>query len=370
MKLLNLLSLSMLVQQSGLVSAQFQEEIIHHHRYHIDHDTLKLLVPLSRYAQISYCLGTLENLRFPFRCRYGCTQFPQTELLNQWWQREWTDSPVAGYIALDHARKLLVLMFRGAHSTSDLLQSMRFRQTEFVPYRVDEDKWNDPATNPYYCNTTAIDPDTGLYKEMGCKIHAGVNHMYKRTMLHLNEHLTEILSRPQWKHYRFVVAGHSMGGIIAALVAADYKMKGYDPTVVTFGSPKFGNRAFANWYDQLFDTQSTESILTDHRRRYFRVTKEHDVYTHLPFSPWYYPTSGEVFISDSEVDQPSEDHVYFCAGQENSLCSHTTYTDPASLLFSEPTHMHYFTDLHGCALDHSYIPIRDVPPPANIDGPY
>lgn len=347
-----------------------ERSVIHQHRYHIDHETLKLLVPLSRYAQISYCLGTLENLRPPFRCRYGCTQFPKTELLNQWWQREWIDSPVAGYIALDHARKLLVVMFRGAHSTSDIFQSMRFRQTEFVPWKSEETGWEDPEENPFYCNGTFIDPDSGRYVDEGCKIHSGVNHMYKRTMWHLDEHLREILDHGQYPDYRFVIAGHSMGGIIAALVGADYKMRGYDPTVVSFGSPKFGNRGFANWFDKLFDTQGQESVLTDHKRRYFRVTQKHDAYTHLPLSPWYFHTSGEVFISDCDVNEPDEETVYFCAGQENSLCSHTTYINPIALMFNELIHMHYFTDLHGCALDHAYVPITDVPPPTNTDNPY
>lgn len=341
---------------------------VHQHRFPIDHETVKLLVPISRYAQISYCLGSFEGIRKPFRCRYGCTQFVKSELLYEWEGSLIFDSPVAGYLVADHRAKQLVLMFRGAHSISDVVHSFMFRQSEYTPWTYLPE--NKGTTNEFYCNGTFIDPDSGHYVTQGCKIHEGVLQMYKRTMETIDDWVFRAATDPLYKDWRFIIAGHSLGGIIATLVGADFKLRGLDPTVISFGSPKFGNRGFANWYDDLFDTQSHEQILTSSDRRYFRVTKNHDLYTHFPISPWYWHTSGEVYISDDIIDQPDEETVFFCSGQMNSLCSHTSYTGPLSILFNEPIHMHYFTDLHGCALEHSYVPIRDVNPPYSLDDPY
>lgn len=353
-----------------LLLVNADEGIINPHRWNIDRETLKLLVPISRYAQISYCLGTLENIRQPFVCRYGCTQFPESKLLFAWWEDSLFDSPIAGYFVDDPKNKQLILMFRGAHSISDVIHSFQFQMTDFIPFGTDPEKWNSPNENPFYCNETVTDRLTGRYINMGCKVHRGIQHMYLKTMEMCSRFVSDTVKDPAYADYRFVIAGHSLGGIIATMAGADFKMRGYSPTVISFGSPKFGNRGFTKWFDELFETQAHENSLITSQRSYFRVTKKHDAYTHFPLSRNYAHTSGEVFISDCDDPEPRENTVYFCAGQDNSFCSHKTKANPISVLFTEPIHMNYFTDMHGCALEHSYVPIRDVPPPHDENNPY
>lgn len=355
---------------AGPVVAIEDDSIVNPHRHNIDHETLKLLVPISRYAQISYCLGSLESITKPFRCRYGCTQFPNSEVLFEWWEESVFLSPVAGYVVADHKAKQLIVMFRGAHSVSDVYNSLFFRQTDFVPFDSDPETWKDPEQNPFYCNGTVIDPLTGQYTKMGCKVHEGVQNMYYRTMEMCGRFVSERASDIFYKNYRFIIAGHSLGGIIATIVGADFKIRGLNPTVISLGSPKFANRGFTKWFDNLFDTNNRDNWLNGLERSYFRVTQKHDAYTHLPLGTHYAHTSGEVFISNCDDPAPREDSVYFCSGEDNTFCSYNTPANPISLLFTEPIHMKYFTDLHGCALEHSYVPIKDVPPPLDPENPY
>lgn len=290
----------------------------------------------------------------------------------QWYEYELFDSPVAGYLVADHRAKHLVLMFRGAHSVSDVVHSLRFGQTEYVPWNVDKEGWQN-KTHPFACMGDVIDRTTGRPATVECKVHRGVLQMYHRTMDMMDELTTITVQDPAYRDYRFIIAGHSMGGVIATIVGADYKMRGFDPTVVSFGAPKFGNHGFATWYDRLFETEGNdEHLLKDGlKRRYFRVTKDQDLYVRMPLRSEYHHTSGEVFIADADTDQPDPTNTFFCAGQTNTLCSHAINFTPINLLFFEPNHMHYFTDLHGCAIEHSFVPIRDVPPPGNPDkNPY
>lgn len=338
------------------------------HRYNIDHETLKLLVPLSRYAQISYCLGTIEGIYAPFRCRYGCTQFPQTELLYQWTD-DFTlfSSPVAGYLAADHQRKLLILMFRPSHSISEFLNGWRYSLTDYVPFDVDPEFWNNPSENPYFCDPTIIDnTNTARRVHQGCKVHRGLYRQYQLTMPALSETVELLANDPVFNGYRFVIAGHSTGGLMAAMVGTDFLIKGINNTVVTFGSARFGNEAFANWFDK---TRNLIDSPYDSSRTYFRVTKPHDPYVRFPPSPFYHDTSGEVYISDVDSYEPREQETYFCPGQRNTYCSASTETDLANWLFSESIHMHYFTDFHGCAIEHSYVPLKDIPP-SDPENPY
>ena len=55
-------------------------------------------------------------------------------------------------------------------------------------------------------------------------------------------------SRP----FRLHIAGHSLGGALATLAAVDLRQRGWQvAAVVTFGSPKVGQRQFRELYQQL-----------------------------------------------------------------------------------------------------------------------
>lgn len=337
-------------------------------RFNIDHESLKILVPMSRYTQIAYCLGSIENIRPKFQCRYGCTQFVNTELLYSWHDdfRSFTNGTAAGYIAADHDRKWLILQIRGAHSVSELITFWSTAPEEYVPFGTNRTAWLDPTRNPFYCSPEAPDEyNMGKLIYTPCQVHSGYMKLYRQTMGHLLWDLKQHISAARFRDYRFFVAGHGVGGVLASLIGLDLQIRGYNNTIISFGASKFGNKAFANYFDKMRgDPQPLNAS-----RNYFRVTKPFDPYIMMPTKSMYYHTSGEVYISDVDDDQPREDDTYFCLGQNNPYCSAKIGLSVPSWLYFELVHLHYFTELRGCATDHAYIPINDIEP-ADMEEPY
>lgn len=161
-----------------------------HMKSHITHDSLKFLARLAKYSQISYCVESLEDIEYPFRCRIGCTQFPYTHLLILWYEF-WTqiDSPVAGYMAVDHTDREIIVMFRGVVMPSDIFLQLDLRQTEFVPSPL----------------TMTGSQWTKKYGKVckSCKIHAGLYRSYLNTMKHISGFVEEAVS--QWPGYKLVL---------------------------------------------------------------------------------------------------------------------------------------------------------------------
>ena len=62
-------------------------------------------------------------------------------------------------------------------------------------------------------------------------------------------HVAEVILHGHWD---FRVAGHSLGGAMATMAAIDIakELRLTNISVVTFGAPRTGNRAFAREYEQ------------------------------------------------------------------------------------------------------------------------
>ncbi|GAM27497.1 hypothetical protein SAMD00019534_106730 [Acytostelium subglobosum LB1] len=124
-----------------------------------------------------------------------------------------------------------------------------------------------------------------------------------------------------------VVTGHSLGGAIATHAMAE--VMGWFPDVpswsYTFGSPRVGNVAFAEWYN---------SIQPDN----YRVVNQHDIvphvppqkdttytYHHVPLEIWY-PKNETTYVvcNDSGEDPSCSDSVPI---YEWTGADHGTYVD-------------------------------------------
>jgi pimeloyl-ACP methyl ester carboxylesterase len=73
----------------------------------------------------------------------------------------------------------------------------------------------------------------------GCKIHRGFYSAYldeADTILS-----TLVTLKKKYPSYRIVTTGHSLGGALAQIAATDLRIKGYEVTTYTYGSPRLGN---------------------------------------------------------------------------------------------------------------------------------
>ncbi|KAG8733813.1 hypothetical protein FRC11_001975 [Ceratobasidium sp. 423] len=131
------------------------------------------------------------------------------------------------------------------------------------------------------------------------KVHSGFKQAQAASALPILAAVKQVMGEK--KVTTVTVVGHSLGGAIAVLDTLFLKLN-LPPTVavkgVTYGQPRVGNPAFANWFDQTI-------------RDFSRVTNKKDVIPILPgrFLGFRH-TNGEKHIK-------SQGKWYACDGQDN-----------------------------------------------------
>ena len=145
-----------------------------------------------------------------------------------------------GLTILDHTNKLIVITFRGTHSSRDWL-------TDF--------------------NFLLSDADDVCKR---CQAHSGFLGSWRGVRdVVLTEWKTLVAGYPT---YQTVVTGHSLGGAIATLSAAQMKRMVPDASLYlfTYGSPRVGDGKFAKYVEEVLGG------------RHFRVTHLNDPVPKLP----------------------------------------------------------------------------------------
>ncbi|KAF3481700.1 feruloyl esterase A [Arthroderma uncinatum] len=166
----------------------------------------------------------------------------------------------------------------------------------------------------------ATDPSDG--KCENCTAHGGFIRSWENT----RPEIIPALIKAMKKHpdYQLVVAGHSLGGAVAALASLEFKLRGWNPHVTTFGEPRVGNQALADYFSKIFGLNSTarsnEGAATDLHLPYRRITHMDDPVPLLPPSSMDYRMhSGEIFITKVEVP-PSIVDLRVCHGPADPTC--------------------------------------------------
>lgn len=85
----------------------------------------------------------------------------------------------------------------------------------------------------------------------------------------------------KYPKYTLVLVGHSLGGAVATLGGLDFKARGWNPYVTTFGEPRLGNKNLNAYIDERFNISSDEL-----RNRMHRVTHAGDPIPLLPLEEW------------------------------------------------------------------------------------
>lgn len=329
-----------------------------HSKSYLSHESLKFLVRVAKYSQISYCVESIEDIEYPFKCRIGCTRFPYTKLLLQWYEF-WAmrDSPVAGYMAVDHTDREIMVMFRGSVMPSDILISSDMRQTKFVPspFTMSEEQWT--AKYGRACKK--------------CRIHQGLYRSYLNTMKYVHGFVEDAMNN--YPGFRVVFAGHNIGGAMATIMGLDYKLRGIDVHIVSLGSPKIFNAEMSVFFEKQFNLDTNSHHYQNEgpdTLRHYRVTRRTDPIPHTPYMRSYQHVMGEVYIASELIDNPRENVIYHCFGRNTKTCSYGDMMDPDAILFAWDTHYKYFVQQAGCATSHSFIVIVDYPPLSNPEDPY
>ncbi|KAJ5748067.1 uncharacterized protein N7511_009763 [Penicillium nucicola] len=276
---------------------------------HVSGDLFNSLEELSRLVDISYCVGT-TGVQQPFQCLSHCVEFPDFELVATW-NTGVLLSDSCGYVAISHppSPKRIIVAFRGTYSITNTIIDLSAYPQAYVPYPGDDSKINE----------TQSPRPSGLRCE-NCTVHAGFMTSWLDTRSLILPHVSAAMQK--YPDYEMTLVGHSLGGAVAALAGLEMRLKGWDPLVTTFGEPMLGNADFAQFFDEIFDLQPTNSnkSLSQDENRVRRITHVDDPVPLLPLQEWgYRPHAGEIFISKPDLP-PSLEDVHLCVGHYDPKC--------------------------------------------------
>lgn len=145
----------------------------------------------------------------------------------------------------------------------------------------------------------------------GCTVHKGFYDGSKEIYDNMFAQIAELAHA--YPDYSLVVTGHSLGGAIAPIIANELLFLPADRTitVISFGSPKIGNKLFAKWVDEAWNTRYHYDNLHSglHKSAYIRVSHKDDVVPLLPVKQLgFYHCGIDLYFNTNSIPMLQE-HV-------------------------------------------------------------
>jgi hypothetical protein len=214
-----------------------------------------------------------------------------------------------------------VVAFRGTYSLTNTIIDLSAVPQVYVPYPSDGGADDDDGGG----GDTSNPPSQGRKNRcMNCTVHAGFWTSWKNTRSIVLPSVAE--ARAEYPDYQVVIVGHSLGGAVAALAGIEMQLRGWRPRVTTFGEPRVGNQALAQFIDDIFHLafdarkEKREEQEDDVEIAYRRVTHINDPIPLLPLEEWGYRMhAGEIYISKLDLP-PSVSDLERCDGDADARC--------------------------------------------------
>ncbi|KAL8691284.1 MAG: hypothetical protein Q9218_003463 [Villophora microphyllina] len=180
---------------------------------------------------------------------------------------------VTGYVAIDNTKSLTVLAFRGSKSVRNFITDVDFTAvpTDICPAcTAHQGFWN-----------SWVEARTGVLAALK----------------------TAAASHP---NNRVIVTGHSLGGAIADLAAAEIRKSGITADLYTYGAPRIAGSALSDF------------ITNQNAGGNYRVTHNHDPVPRLPPTAFgFVHISPEYYISTPNGVVPTTNDITMLTGSIN-----------------------------------------------------
>lgn len=240
---------------------------------------------LRRYTEFS--VASLATFTFNLGT---CQSPPSGSSLVRTFNKLLTDTQVA--IFQDDGARELIVSFSGTASIQDFLTDLSFI----------------PVTQRTAAGCS------------GCKVHAGFYIAWRSVADDVTKALSQL--RAQKPGYTITITGHSLGGALASLAYTDLKAAGVPINIAyTFGAPRVGNKAFADYTDKLSGASNTQLGTL------IRVTHNSDGVPGLPTNDMgFQHTRTELFQLDDASGSQTPGTTFRCFGQEAMDCSRGSAT--------------------------------------------
>lgn len=198
--------------------------------------------------------------------KYTAKQLGQSGRIILTVTRTETPTDVTGFVAVDHTNHLVVVAFRGSQTVDSWLTDFDFGTT-----------------------------DTDICS--GCTAHRGFWNSWVDARDRVLSAVKE--TSATYPTYQITVAGHSLGGAIATLAAAQLRNSGHNVALYNFGSPRIGGTKIS-------------SYITNQAGGNYRITHWNDPVPRMPLvilgyvhiSPEYYinkPNNQDVQSNDIKM---------------------------------------------------------------------
>lgn len=254
---------------------------------------------MSQYAASAYCVTRYNATSTDVICVKGvCPDIISADTTNFLHQVSFISNRKA-FVSVDPTNKLIVLAFKGTVAVTDWMANINIVRRKCV---------------------------FGL----GCLVHAGFNSVWIKIHSELTSGIRQAMAENPT--YKVVLTGHSHGGAVATVAAANLRMEGIPCELFTFGSPRVFNSIGADYVSK----QPGGNI---------RVTNWDDPFPRFPpIYMGYRHTSPEYWLSVDHTTRTDNcaSEIAVCTGDENLDCNakfDNLHTD---------AHDHYFEDITAC----------------------
>lgn len=203
-----------------------------------------------------------------------------------------------GYIMVDHNKETIIVAFRSSTTSEDWFSNFAIQPTEYSPISKKE-YWE-------------LVKNGRLSFCKDCQIHKGLSK-FKESLG--GEFLDKIeYTLKNYPSFKIVITGHSLGAALASMVGIELKLKGYQPLVLTYATPKIFNSNLKDWVNELFESVKVHDDIIQSRkvkteRGYFRVIHKNDYIQSVP--PFYKAAGLEIFINKISLPHNLEDLEYY-----------------------------------------------------------
>jgi pimeloyl-ACP methyl ester carboxylesterase len=217
---------------------------------------------------------------------------------------------VTGYVAVDHTNKLIIVSFRGSTTVDAWLTNFDFGMT-----------------------------DTDICS--GCTAHRGFWDSWVDARNRVSPAVKQ--ASTTYPSYKVTVVGHSLGGAIASLAAAQLRNTGLSVALYTFGSPRIGGSRIS-------------SYISNQPGGTFRVTHWNDPVPKVPLlTMGYVHISPEYYINKPNKQNVNAGDVQVYDGAVNILKGNQAW-----LAIDIEAHRWYFGSMYSCDAKKSTRGVLDI----------
>ncbi|KAL1917382.1 uncharacterized protein VTP21DRAFT_5038 [Calcarisporiella thermophila] len=227
--------------------------------YPIKDEEVDAFRSIAKLCAIGYCRNFSTTA---FECGERCKEFPNMTLAGHFLTPRYD---INGYVAYDKEAQVIVVAWGGSVSEQNWIENAKI-----MPIKYSEASY-------------------------GAFVHMGFQEAYEEARGPMLRLILPVLK--EYPYFRLLITGHSLGGALATLNAADlyrtfseFHNSPYGLQLVTFEQPRIGNKVFSDYIKQL-------PIYAK------RVVYKLDPVPHVPISPLlWHPSGSEVWALNQNGD--------------------------------------------------------------------